>query len=71
MVKTDVEGHDLVILRFELFSNVNNIKLKPKMRIFVSETHCTGIWSHGFDPKYFGLNGGGILYWTLTSTKVI
>ena len=71
MVKTDVEGHDLVILRFELFSNVNNIKLKPKMRIFVSQTHCTGTWSHGFDPKYFGLNGGGILYWTLTSTKVI
>ena len=31
----------------------------------------SGIWSLGFDPKYFGWSGGETLYWRLTNTKVI
>ena len=35
------------------------------------EEFHTGIWSLGFDPKYFGWSGGETLYWRLTNTKVI
>ena len=31
----------------------------------------SGIWSLGFDPKYFGWSGGETSYWRLTNTKVI
>ena len=57
MVKTDVEGHDLVILRFDFFSP----KKSWKCILSCTFTIDTGTLSLGFDPKYFGLNGGDAL----------
>ena len=84
MVKTDVEGHDLVILRcFSVAYQGRVFTKKTVWRIFYFILNTvnfyfstwrishTGIWSLGFDPKYFGWSGGETLYWRLTNTKVI
>ena len=67
MVKTDVEGHDLVILRFQIFSQINHANILWSCTFTIR----TETWSLGFDPEFFGWNGGGTSYWRLTSTKVI
>ena len=70
MVKTDVEGHDLVILRFQVFYQKKSCKYTLVL-YFCHSYSCTGTWSLGFDPEFFGWNGGGTSYWRWTSTKVI